>query len=164
MALRILILSILLTILAACATGPKFDASRVNKTITPAMATADFAQAKEARILWGGVIIAVTNLQNTTQLEVLGYPLDSEQRPDTDKPPVGRFLAINPGYLETIDYAQGRLVTVTGALSELKEGRIGESIYNYPVVNIEQIFLWPKTNHTTTPEPQLRFGIGVIFR
>lgn len=128
------------------------------------MAAADFAQATEARILWGGVIIAVTNLQNTTQLEVLGYPLDSEQRPNTDKSPAGRFLAINPGYLETIDYAQGRLVTVTGSLSELKEGRIGESIYNYPVVNVERIYLWPKTNNTTTPEPQLRFGIGVIFR
>lgn len=163
MNLKVITLITFVTVLFGCATQPAFDTSLVNKTITPTLASTDFSNVNGAQILWGGVIIAANNLQDATQIEILGYPLHNDQSPNTNKGPIGRFLAINPGYVETIDYAQGRLITVAGQLSELKEGHIGEAIYNYPVVKVTKIHLWPKSN-VVTPEPQFRFGIGVILR
>ena len=146
-------------VLAACATTPKFDASGIDLSISPQQAVAETMQG--VQVLWGGVIISSANLKDVTQFEVLAYPLDSDQRPDTDKAPLGRFLALQPGYLETSDYAQGRLISVSGTLQDKRGGRIGETEYVYPVVKINQLHLWRKRGEAS--EPQFHIGIGVMF-
>jgi outer membrane lipoprotein len=148
-------------ILAACASSPEFTTEGVNMNLTPKMATAESEVLQGKQVLWGGVIIASTNLKEATQLEILAYPLDDYQRPNSSDKAMGRFLAIQPGYLETADYAQGRHITVKGMLGETRTGRVGESEYVYPVVNINQLQLWPEEGEYV--EPQIRFGIGVIF-
>lgn len=154
---------ILATILMqGCATTPRFDTSDVDLDVTPQQATDSSAALQGTRVLWGGVIIASSNLKDATQLEVLAYPLAPNQRPDIDKAPLGRFLARQTGYLETTDYAQGRLITVSGTLRETREGRIGESEYIYPVVGIDRLHLWPK-QRGGSPETRFQFGLGVIF-
>lgn len=112
-------------------------------------------------VLWGGVIIASTNLKESTQLEILAYPLGSDQRPMSEDQAMGRFLAIQKGYLETTDYTQGRYITVKGTLGSTQKGRIGDSEYIYPVVNITQLHLWSKEGEYV--EPRVRFGIGVMI-
>ncbi len=149
-------------LLQACATTPKFDTSDVNLDITPQQASDSTDALQGIRVLWGGVIIASSNLKDATQLEVLAYPLAPNQRPDIDKAPLGRFLARQTGYLETTDYAQGRLITLSGLLREPREGRIGESEYIYPVVEIDRLHLWPK-QRGGSPETRFHFGLGVIF-
>ncbi|ALP52973.1 hypothetical protein Tel_07280 [Candidatus Tenderia electrophaga] len=149
-------------LLQACATTPKFDTSNIALDITPQQAAAKADSLQGTRVLWGGVIIASTNLKEATQLEVLAYPLDSNQRPDLDEAPLGRFLARQSGYLETTDYAQGRLISVSGTLQQTRQGRIGESEYTYPVVAIERLHLWSKARGGS-PETRFHFGIGVLF-
>lgn len=148
-------------VLAACATTPKFDTSGIDLSISPQQAVAETETLQGVQVLWGGVIITSANLKDVTQFEILAYPLASNQRPDTDKPPQGRFLALHEGYLETSDYAQGRLISLSGTLQDKRSGRIGETEYIYPVLKINQLHLWKKRGDAS--EPQFHIGIGVMF-
>lgn len=154
---------IFLTIaLVGCATTRPFNSEGVDMNLTPKRAAIDGETFKGKTVMWGGVIIATTNLKDSTQMEILAYPLDSYQRPMGEDQALGRFLAIKPGYLETTDYAQGRHITVKGTLGATRTGRVGESEYVYPVVNISQQHLWPQDGEYV--EPRVRFGIGVMIR
>lgn len=153
-----------LLLLTACAAGPRFKTEGVATGLVPGEAARQGDGAIGRRVLWGGVIVASTNLKEATQMEVLAYPLDGSQAPRTDEAPLGRFLIIEPGYLETADYAPGRSVTLVGPVTGSRQGRIGESDYTYPVVDPERIHLWPPESARRTTEPRFHFGVGVIFR
>jgi len=161
-------LSLLLLVAAGafngCATGPRFDTRGVNAHITPATAVKDAAAVRDRRVLWTGMILNSRNLKDHTEMEVLAYPADSHHKPDLDREPLGRFLLEQPGYLETADYAQGRLITVVGVIGRAREGRIGEASYTYPVLTAAQLHLWPKSERGQGAEPRIHFGIGVILR
>lgn len=148
-------------LLAACATTPKFDTSSLDLGITPQQVVEGGGSTRGSRVLWGGVIISTSNLKQATQFEILAYPLDSDQRPDISKTPLGRFIARQEGYLESSLYDQGRRLTVSGELQESHTGRIGEADYTYPVLRIEQLQLWPRRGEPS--EPQFHFGIGVML-
>ncbi len=107
------------------------------------------------------MIVSSTNLENSTRLEVLAYPLDSSQRPDTSANPTGRFLALKQGYLETVDYSPGKRVTVKGTLTRAREGHIGEAEYTYPVVAVDQLYLWPEESAAEQSGTGLNLGIGI---
>jgi len=147
--------------LGGCASTPAFDTKQVDRSVTPSAAKAHPAQVRGKTVLWGGVIIATTNLKQTTQLEVLAYPLDSDERPDPGAKPLGRVLIEKSGYLEPVDYAQGRLVTALGSVQGTKDGRVGQSSYTYPVLQAKQVYLWPRRGGET--QTRFHFGIGVIF-
>lgn len=144
--------------LCSCASAPKFDTTGVDMSITPERAAAESAALASQRLLWGGMIISSGNLKDATELEVLAYPLSADQRPDTNQTPVGRFLAVHAGYLETADYAPDRRVTLSGTLDGNRRGRIGEADYVYSVLRIDKIHLWPQQGHSA--EPTVRFGFG----
>lgn len=163
---RLFLLLFAVVSLAACATSPEFDTTGIDVSITPQQVVKTIPgknrQAIQGTtILWGGVIIASTNLKDATQFEILAYPLDKNHRPNTGQQPVGRFLAVQSGYLEAADYTQGRLMTVKGRMIDKRLGRIGEAEYTYPVVNVEQQHLWRKEGDSG--EPRIHFGIGVMF-
>ncbi len=159
--LRLLLMFIAASILAACASSPNFDTAGIDVSLTPQQAIDGNQALQDEPVLWGGVVIVSTNLKNSTQLEILAYPLNSSQRPNREQQPLGRFLAVHEGYLETTDYAQGRLITVRGTLSDKRTGRVGEAEYTYPVVNINQLHLWPKPGDST--ESQIQFGFGLMI-
>jgi len=146
----------ILTALCACTTNPKRAALR---SLTPNSATAQPDKYKNRMVEWGGMLIKAHNQKETTELEILAYPLDSDGHPLHQKPPQGRFIAIRAGYLETVEYAPGRLVTVTGPISGLRYGQIEGAKYIYPSVNVQQLQLWPHKKDNN--EPRIHFGIGV---
>lgn len=148
-------------LVAGCATKPRFDTANTALSVTPRQAVTEMARLEGTRVLWGGAIVAAVNREDTTQLEILAYPLNDRQRPEPKAKAQRRFLAVKAGYLETADYAQGRWVTLTGPLTGTRDGRVGDAPYTYPVVAIEDIHLWPETKRGT--EPRFHFGIGVIF-
>jgi outer membrane lipoprotein len=159
---RILACTAVTAAVVACATGPRYDTTRYSTSITPSQAVSDRTALRGKAVLWGGLLVNSVNKKGATQLEILGYPLDSTQRPDIDQEPGGRFLAVKEGYLETMDYSQGRLVTVTGTLTELRDGKVGEAIYVYPEVRIDSVYLWPKVYNA--PETHFQLGIGINVR
>ncbi len=149
--------------LAGCATTPAFEIGTADKTLTPhAAASSSEANRWQGRqVAWGGMIIAGHNLTDSTLLEVLAYPLDDDNRPRPEAEPLGRFLISYDGYLETADYAPGRLVTVVGRLVGTQRGQIGEAAYLYPVVAAERLERWPRRAPRAPSEPSVHFGIGI---
>jgi outer membrane lipoprotein len=158
---KVFLIALLAALLAACASEPPLKTEGVDKGLTPNEAATGTKPG--ARVLWGGVIVASTNLKEETQIEVLGFPLGDDQQPKTDDKPLGRFVVLHPGYLETADYASGRRITVVGSLTGTRPGRIGESDYTYPVVKPDRIHLWPRDSARQSTEPRFHFGVGVIF-
>lgn len=159
---RVTIIPLLLATLAltACATGPQFDTDGVNRDLQPRQAAAD--AVRDEQVLWGGTIISVKPQQESTQLEVLAYPLDRGQQPRIDRSSQGRFLVVADGYLEPADYSEGRQITVRGPLGESQTATIGEADYNYAVVHAEDLHLWPRqSSGQARQEPRVNFGIGI---
>lgn len=159
MPLRRLATAALALLAAACATSPEFDTGGADPTFTPAAAAA--REAVGARVIWGGVVQRGRNEPDRTLLEVVGYPLDDDRRPQTEAQPVGRFLLEREGYLELADYGTGRLVTAVGPVVRVETGKVGEASYRYPVVRAEQLHTW--STGTRRSEPSVHFGIGVVI-
>lgn len=155
-------LFILLALVSACARNPVMDISNVDVHIKPENAVADPVATRGHKIRWGGIIISSTNLKDTTQLEILSYPLDRAGAPNQNAKASARFIALKNGYLESVDYAAGRAVTVIGTLEETRVGAVGEAKYTYPVVAIEQLHLWPKDNNNHDSPIHFGFGLGII--
>jgi len=151
-----------LALAAGCAASPPLATERAAVSVTPEQARAEMDRLEGTRILWGGVVIASTNREETTRLEILAHPLDRHQRPRTQAQSGPRFLAIHQGYLETADFAPGRSVTLTGPLVGLREGQVGEAPYTYPVVAAEDLHLWPAPERRRSP-PRFQFGLGILF-
>lgn len=146
-------------LLTACANGPRFDLSGVDNTLTPAGAVQDMTRARDHVVHWGGSIIATANLKDSTRIEVLAYPMDRYGLPDLSTKAQGRFILLQSGYLEGADYAPGRLVSVVGKLTQTHSTLVGEAQAVFPVVQAEQLYLWPP--HSQSPRTQFHFGLGV---
>lgn len=154
-----LAIAALAALAAACAGSPDFDTSGIDAGLSP-QAAAERSAVGE-RVLWGGQVLAGRNEAGRTLLEVVGYPLDGNQRPDAKATPVGRFLVEKEGYLELADYGPGREISVVGNVLRVETGTVGEASYRYPVVGADRL-------HTWTPEhprasPSFHIGVGVIF-
>ncbi|MGB5539679.1 MAG: Slp family lipoprotein [Gammaproteobacteria bacterium] len=159
MLMRRFLFVIPLLLLGACASGPTFQTAGVDRTLTPRGVAAEPQRAMGQTVLWGGVILTTTNLQDSTQIEVLAYPLDSNEWPLRDNEPLGRFLLLQDGYLEPASYAEGRLISVTGTVTGTRAGRVGDTAYAYPVISAGQLYLWPRDS--ARDRTRVIFGVGV---
>ena len=140
---RLSLLFILLLLVSACASRPTFNASGVDRSLTPQSVASRPQVATGRSVLWGGIILNTSNLKDSTQIEILAYPLDADGRPLTDSSPLGRFILDQAGYLEPATYAEGRQLTAVGTVSDTRAGQAGESGYNTPVITARQLYLWP---------------------
>lgn len=150
---------VVVVVLGGCATAP-FDLSGVDETLTPDAALQQLETVRGRRVAWGGTIINSRNLKDTTEIEVLGYPLARSGRPDLSAPPQRRFLVVRDGYLETADYRNGRVISAVGAIGGTRSGTVGEAPYVYPVLKADEITLWP-IGESRRSEPNIHFGIGI---
>ena len=149
----------LITLLLGCASTPDFDTTAVDKSLTPQSVIAEPSISLGKIALWGGTILDTRNLKESTQIEVLAYPLDSFHRPMQEERPLGRFIIQHQGFLEPTTYAQGRLLSVLGSVSGSYSGKIGESSYTYPVISTQQLHLWSQGD--LRGETTFHFGIGI---
>lgn len=155
-------LIVVLLSLTGCASQPRFAAPRADLELFPATVAAAPASHLGKQVLWGGIIVATRNQADHTELEILSYPLDEGQRPDILHREQGRFIARLPRYLEAINYAPGRQVTISGKVGTVLAGKVGEAPYTFPLLEGEDIQLWPRSG-SEPPSPRFHFGIGVIF-
>ena len=69
----------------------------------------------------------------------------------------GRFLVIYNGYLDTANYAPGRLITVAGEVIGGKSGTLEEMPYRYPYIKGREVHLVDRSSSLP-----ISFGIGVF--
>jgi len=122
---------------------------------------ADGRLAEGALVRWGGVVAAARNLRESTELEVIGYPLTRCGRPRTGNRPVGRFIMVHPGYLETASYRPGQLVTATGRFLGLRSEAMGSATYRYPLVESFHPQLWGAAPAAAEGYWRPRVNIGI---
>lgn len=139
-------------------------ASSVPRSIRDAPATqlsvAEVQQASDRaigqRVRWGGSIIAVVNLERSTQIEVLSRPLDRDGEPRPAADGQGRFIAELPGFVDPAGYPQDRLLTVVGPVTGVVTRAVGEYPYPYPVLAATSRYLWPE--QVAVPYPYTPYG------
>ena len=152
-------------VLAGCATSPiELEQPTSSVSVTQARASLEDGDTStltspEANVLWGGTVLSVSNLTDSTQVEIMGFPLDRQQRPTTGHTPQGRFVASYEGFVEPLDFPIGRVVTLLGSISDPIRGTIGEVEYVYPAINVIDSHLW--TEQELAPKPRVSFGIGI---
>ena len=129
------------------------------QALTPQSVIAEPSLSRGKIALWGGTILDTPNLKNSTQIEVLAYPLNAYHRPMQGSQPLGRFIITQKGYLEATNYAQGRLLTVLGSVSKNQSGKVGKSSYTYPVINAQQLHLWSLNDDQNNTS--FHFGLGI---
>ncbi len=158
--MRLILIALIAATLGACATKPAVPVEGADLTLRPEQAVADIDEVRGHKVVWGGVIVAVANQPERTRIEVLGYPVDPHSaRPLTDSPAQGRFVVHRDGYLETVDYAPGRIISVAGTLSDVEQGKVGDADYSYPVVAAEDLHLWRRGG--TRSNTFFSIGLGI---
>jgi outer membrane lipoprotein len=88
---------------------------------------------KGKKVLWGGIILDVENLEETTVIEVFRTALGYTKKP-TGEVAGGRFLVSAAGYLDPIVYKPKSGITVAGTVKGVEVKKIGKMDYLYPVL------------------------------
>ena len=104
---------------------------------------------------WGGLIAEVTNLSESSVIEVVQFELNGYGRPHITEESPGRFRIRVAGFVDPEIYKKGREVTAFGLYSGLEPGHIGEYEYMFPMLESEGLHLWQER-----PE---RSRVDVIF-
>ncbi len=112
---------------------------------------------KGKRVLLGGTIVEVRNLEDRTVVEVLEQPLSGSLRPVNRERSGGRFLVTYSGFKDPAVYSSGRAITVVGTVEGKEKGRIGRMEYTYPVIAAEEDYLWGAYRG-----PEVSLGIGIF--
>lgn len=147
-------------VLAACAPAPIYKTSPGAVTATPAQVAQTPERYSGTAVVWGGRIVQVNNFQDHSEIEVLGYPLDSSQRPRANDTGGGRFIAVLRGYVEPLDYPAGALITVDGKLNGTRAGKVGAADYLFPLVDVAQSHVWT-AEEMQKGRSNVHFGVGV---
>jgi outer membrane lipoprotein len=147
-------------LLAGCASSPVSTDGVEVAPIGPAHVLAGEAHEGQ-RVVWGGRIIGLNNFADYTEIAVVSYPLDRADRPRLGSEPGVRFLITQTGFLEPFQYAAGRYVTVLGQVEGVVEQRVGEYIYDHPLIQAQQIHLWPLNTAEWQTGPRFSIGVGV---
>lgn len=160
--LRLAFALVLPVAIAACAPAPLYKTGTAFANATPVQVASSPGNFAGMQTVWGGTVIGVDNRENHTELRILGYPLDSSQRPRLKQPASGRFIAVVPGFLDPMTFPSGIPVTVLGRLDGVQTAAVGGASYPYPVMRVT-----PEDLHRWTPDemrqghPNIHFGVGV---
>ncbi|MGB5733466.1 MAG: Slp family lipoprotein [Thiohalocapsa sp.] len=151
-----------LLLLAGCASSPESCRKPIGEIgLTPTVA-AEREDAIGQAITWGGTLVGSRNLADSTELEVLAFPLGDCGRPRTGDDPLGRFIIRRPGYLETVELRPGRDVTASGRIIATSEGRIGDADYRFPIIEDANPRIWdePTASSYSGVRPWISIGVG----
>lgn len=146
-----------LVIGVGCASKP---ASSISLAVVEDVSLAQVRSADEAylgtTVRWGGVVTEVENKADKTWVFLVGRALKDNEKPDSDSPSEGRFIASFSGFIDPLVYKVGRPLTVVGNIEGSTVRPIGEYDYQFPIVTVHDSHLWAepvKTRVYYAPPP-----------
>jgi outer membrane lipoprotein len=140
--IRVVLLSALLS---GCASYPISQNLRnQSQRLSYSQVAANPKSTRGAMVVWGGRIIDTVNDTNGSEAYVLMLPLNRNERPPNlrDGISAARFIMVSGQTLDPATYANGCLITVAGRLDGVRNERLQNVFFRYPVLNIQQIHLW----------------------
>ena len=149
-----------LLVLAGCV-SPPFSSKGVATDLSPNSTLEAGADEVGTQVMWAGVIVSSTNVEDGSQLELLTYPLDYLQRPDESRRATGRVLVHSPEYLETVDFAARRRATVLGRFAGVVDATVGETSRELPLLDEAQIHLWTAEEYHHSRAFSVGIGISI---
>ncbi len=147
-------------LLAACAPAPIFKPANDIANVPPDTVTHAPERYIGRAVIWGGQVVAVQNLPDSTEVQILGFPLDTSQRPLPNSPAGGRFIAVMHGFVDPLSYPAGALVTLTGHIEGVRHGTVGDADYVFPLVKVDAAHVWTAAELRSN-KPHFSFGVGV---
>lgn len=104
----------------------------------------------------GGVIISSKATAEGSLIEALYVPVDAGGYLQETGRTYGRFYALFPresGLLDPIIFRKDRQITFAGEFLGIRQGKIDEMDYGYPLFRIREIYLWEERNVYYIPPP-----------
>lgn len=133
-----------MALLAGCSSQPPRE---IGPPIADAPTTAQARKAPQEylgrSVRWGGEILSVHNADGHTDIELFGRPLYDDAEPRPDGGDGVRFIARVSRFVDPVEYAPGKRLSVRGKLREPVTRPVGDYAYRYPVVAVEGLHLWP---------------------
>ena len=108
----------------------------------------DFSKHQYKTARWGGTLIDVKNDEAETTLQLLAFPLNYYGRPNLSASTLGRFLVRSNDFLDPALYVKSSELTVSGRLVDLNTRKVGQKVLSLPVIELQQIYLWPEYRPT----------------
>ena len=135
---------LLATVSVGCVTSaplaPEPDVTLSKLTVEEARQTAPVAPQT---VRWGGTIVGIVNTEdNKTQVEIVSRPLQRSGRPINNDRTDGRFIAEFNDFLDPEIYTTGRDLSVIGTVTDIVDGRIGETEYRFPLLLVTDHRYW----------------------
>ena len=111
-------------------------------------------QFKDRYVLVGGAVASVTNRPDGGQLEVVQLPVDSQGMPEDSYNTGGRFIAITDRFLDPLVFKEGKRVTIVGDVRGVREKKLDQMEYRYPVIGIREVHVWRQEEVERQSYPQ----------
>lgn len=152
--------SLLLVVVLGACSSVRFEGTESRLRIDPGDLMNSAEVLPTGTVVWGGRIIETVNFDDSTEMLVLALPLNTGNVPRIEQNSVGRFVVRVPGYLEPLDYAPGRYVSLAGSLAGWTGAWRSDGVaVELPLVHSGQVHLWPRDQSTWYQ----RLNIGVFL-
>ncbi len=106
---------------------------------------------KGQKVILGGYVLETVNEPTRSLLTILQAPLDYQNKPKPQDLSEGRFLVETRKFLDPEIYSKNRKLTVGGKVLGMRLQPLGNRSYRYPVIEAEEVHLWPKEVHYIRP-------------
>lgn len=155
------LLFLILCMLAGCS---QVLSEKVMRDRDPLIKFAELKKAPEDHtgklMIVGGTIIRLTHDESGSLLEVLQRPLDSNLEPLSGDETGGRFLIRTKHPMTDQLFQKARKITVAGLVLGSETRPLDQTTYTYPVLSLEDFYVWPERGNGGGAYPMFSFGIG----
>lgn len=116
----------------------------------PTQDSAEEVLPQTRTVRWGGTIARIENqADQKTLLEIVSRPVKSNGRPIHNDRSFGRFVALVDTFLDPEIVSVDRDITVVGILAGKAPGKVGQSDYMFPVVDVDTFTYWKKSQKSS---------------
>ena len=116
---------------------------------------------RQRLVILGGQVLSAKRLADATRLEVLQLPIvDGEQPTDILSASQGRFIAMEPDFLDPAQLPPKTRVTIVGEITGSTLDKVGEMDYRFPVLLIRHLHVWEQS--ALHPAPSGGPSIGIF--
>lgn len=156
-----LICAIALLFIAGCAPVISKETMKdVDRSVKPEDIVKNPEAFKGRKIVIGGTVIGIENLEDRTYVEILQEGLNYRLKPVEPDESAGRFLVSFDGFKDPAVFSKGRGLTVAGVVEGLEERKIGKLRYRYPLIKVTEHYLWPERAYSSEPSVGIGLGFG----